>query len=57
MFDKICECLFPENCKKNIKNLHFGALPEVLFKSGLKKPFFGALKFKYLWNCLDKSKK
>ena len=57
MFDKICECLFPENCKKNIKNLHFGALPEVLFKSGLKKPFFGALKFKYLWNCLAKSKK
>ena len=57
-FGQSYECLFPENCKKPIKNLPFGAIPDSSLQILSKKhPFFGALKFKHLWDGLAKFKK
>ena len=53
------ECLFPENCKELFKNSLFCAISDMQVPSSLvqKNPFYGALKFKYLWNRLAKFKK
>ena len=47
IFNKVYECcLFPENCRKPIKNLLFGAIADIKFPESLalKNPFFWSTK-------------